>query len=107
MSFRTRLTTFFVVIVVLPMIAVGALVFRLIGDSQQGKADARAAGVAGAAASLYLNESAQARTDAGAVARNLAGVRSAGLAARAIAVRRATGLARIELRRDGRLLAAP
>ena len=40
MSFRTRLTSFFVVIVVLPMVAVGLLVFRLINQSEQGKADA-------------------------------------------------------------------
>ena len=53
MSFRTRLIGFFVLIVVVPMIAVGFLVFRLIGDSQQGKADARASGVASAAANLY------------------------------------------------------
>jgi hypothetical protein len=42
MSFRTRLTTFFFVIVVVPMAAVGIVAFRLIDDSQQGKADARA-----------------------------------------------------------------
>ena len=41
MSFRTRLTSFFVLIVVVPMIAVAFLVFRLISDSEQGKADAR------------------------------------------------------------------
>ena len=35
---RTRLTGFFVLIVVVPMIAVGFLVFRLIGDGAQGKA---------------------------------------------------------------------
>ena len=46
MSFRTRLTGFFIVIVVVPMVAVGLLVFRLINDSQQGKADARASGLA-------------------------------------------------------------
>jgi diguanylate cyclase (GGDEF)-like protein len=53
MSFRTRLTSFFVVIVVAPMIAIGVLVFRLIGDSEQGKANARAAGVSAAATSVY------------------------------------------------------
>ena len=37
MSFRTRLTGFFVLIVIVPMIAVGFLVFRLISDSQGGK----------------------------------------------------------------------
>jgi hypothetical protein len=47
MSFRARLTSFFVVIVVLPMVAVGFLVFRPIGQSEQGKAGARANGLAG------------------------------------------------------------
>ena len=46
MSFRARLTIFFVVIVVVPMVAIGVLVFSLINDSQQGKADARAGGIA-------------------------------------------------------------
>ena len=64
MSFRTRLTSFFVVIVVVPVVAVGFLVFRLISDSTQGKADARANGLATAAASLYTSESARARIDA-------------------------------------------
>jgi hypothetical protein len=34
MSFRARLTTFFVLTVVVPMMAMGVLMFRLIGDSQ-------------------------------------------------------------------------
>jgi hypothetical protein len=34
MSFRTRLTSFFVLIVVGPMVAVAVLMFRLIGDSE-------------------------------------------------------------------------
>jgi diguanylate cyclase (GGDEF)-like protein len=59
MSFRSRLTSFFVVIVVAPMIAVGVLVFVLIGDSEQGKANARAAGLSVAAKSVY--DAAQAR----------------------------------------------
>src|SRR5213078_664759 len=73
MSFRTRLTSFFVLIVVIPMLAVGFLVFRLIGDSQQGKADARANGVATAAASLYQSESLAARGDAQTIARAVGG----------------------------------
>src|SRR5438132_1277726 len=48
MSFRTRLTSFFVLIVIVPMIAIGVLGFRLISDSEQGKADARAGGLADA-----------------------------------------------------------
>ena len=46
MSFRARLTIFFVGIVVVPMVAIGVLMFSLINDSQQGKADARAGGLA-------------------------------------------------------------
>jgi sensor histidine kinase regulating citrate/malate metabolism len=49
MSFRARLTWFFALIVVFPMIAVGFLVFRLIDESQQAKTDARASGVLGVA----------------------------------------------------------
>src|ERR1700722_4154890 len=64
MSFRTRLTGFFVLIVVVPMVAVGFLVFRLISDSEHGKADARADGLASAAASLYNAEITDARGDA-------------------------------------------
>ena len=54
MSFRTRLTSFFVLIVIVPMVAIGVLGFRLISDSEQGKADARAGGLASAAASVTL-----------------------------------------------------
>ena len=56
MSFRTRLTSFFVLIVIVPMVAIGLLGFRLISDSEQGKADARASGLATAAASVYESE---------------------------------------------------
>ena len=63
MSFRTRLTSFFVLIVVVPMLAVGLLVFRLISDSEQGKADARASGLASAAANTYAGEVASAHLD--------------------------------------------
>jgi diguanylate cyclase (GGDEF)-like protein len=64
MSFRARLITFFLVIVVVPMIAMGALVFRLISDSTNGKADARAEGLVAAAAGVYGNAAASARADA-------------------------------------------
>lgn len=97
MSFRTRLTGFFVVIVVLPMIAVGVLVFRLISDSEQGKADARAAGLASAAASLYETESSAARGDAALLAHELDVTPHAGIAARAVALASAAGLARLTI----------
>ncbi|HLY48266.1 MAG TPA: diguanylate cyclase [Solirubrobacteraceae bacterium] len=71
MSFRARLTSFFVLIVVVPMIAVAFLVFRLISDSDQGKADARANGVLGTAISLYQSESLAASADARSIAQQL------------------------------------
>jgi diguanylate cyclase (GGDEF)-like protein len=71
MSFRTRLTSFFILIVVVPMLAVGFLVFRLISDSEQGKADARASGLLSAATSLYQSASAAGSTDAQTIARAL------------------------------------
>jgi diguanylate cyclase (GGDEF)-like protein len=42
-SFRNRLTLFFIVIVIVPMIAVGLVLFRLVSDAERGKGDARLA----------------------------------------------------------------
>ena len=42
MSVRARQAVFFVLIVVVPIAAIGVLMFSLINDSEQGKADARA-----------------------------------------------------------------
>src|SRR5205085_9609420 len=98
MSFRTRLTGFFILIVVVPMVAVGFLVFRLIGDSEQGKADARASGLASAAASLYQSASANARLDAETLARGLTRVTDAGLQARVRLLASRSGLARVIVR---------
>src|SRR3954452_5527558 len=41
MSFRARLTLFFVLIVIVPMVSVTLVIFRLISDNEHGKADAR------------------------------------------------------------------
>ncbi len=95
MSFRTRLTSFFVLIVVVPMAAVGFLVFRLIDDSQSGKADARASAVAGTAASVYVNASTQASLRARAVAADVALTPPAKIDARARALAAQVGLARV------------
>jgi diguanylate cyclase (GGDEF)-like protein len=54
-SFRTRLRLFFVLIVVVPMIAVTLIVFRLIADSENGQADARVAARQETAISLYYD----------------------------------------------------
>ena len=60
MSFRARLTLFFVLIVIVPMVAVALVLFRLISDSETGKADAGVAARQRAAITLY----AQARDEA-------------------------------------------
>ncbi len=104
MSFRTRLTGFFVLIVVVPMIAIAVLVFRLISDSQNGKADARAGGLASAAASLYRSESASGRVDAETIARQL-GAHGAALLANLRSLAAQSGLARVTVRRGSKLLA--
>src|SRR4051794_37526813 len=59
-SFRTRLQLFFVLIVVVPMIAVTLLVFRLIAESEDGQADARLAARQETAVTLYYDARAQA-----------------------------------------------
>jgi diguanylate cyclase (GGDEF)-like protein len=53
MSFRNRLTLFFVVIVIVPMIAVGLVLFRLVSDSETGKDDAGISQAQTAALGLY------------------------------------------------------
>src|SRR3954454_20338776 len=53
MSFRTRLTLFFVLIVIFPMVSVGVVVFRLISDNETAKVEARLAEGQAAAIGLY------------------------------------------------------
>jgi diguanylate cyclase (GGDEF)-like protein len=53
MSFRSRLSLFFVAIVIVPMVAVGVVVFKLISDNEAGKADARVAAAANVGVGLY------------------------------------------------------
>ncbi|MGH2966476.1 MAG: diguanylate cyclase [Solirubrobacterales bacterium] len=61
MSFRSRLTLFFLLIVVLPMIAVAVLVTQVTTQSRNGKADARLAAGLGTALSVYGDDAAQAK----------------------------------------------
>jgi diguanylate cyclase (GGDEF)-like protein len=98
MSFRTRLTSFFVLIVVIPMAAVGFLVFRLINDSQSGKAGARASGVAGSAVTLYEHASTQASLRARTVAGDLALTPPAHVKSRAGTLARQGGLVRVTVK---------
>ncbi|HWE10858.1 MAG TPA: diguanylate cyclase [Solirubrobacteraceae bacterium] len=95
MSFRTRLTSFFVVIVVVPMAAMAFLVFRLIDESQSGKADARANGVASVARSVYAHASTQASLTARTLARELALVPVAQLSRRTAQLAGGAGLERV------------
>jgi diguanylate cyclase (GGDEF)-like protein len=99
MSFRTRLTSFFVLIVIVPMVAIGVLGFRLISDSERGKADARAGGLATAAASVYESEIARARSDARTVARDPALQSPSKRRARLAALVSSAGLARATVAR--------
>jgi diguanylate cyclase (GGDEF)-like protein len=102
MSFRARLTIFFVVIVVVPMVAIGVLMFSLINDSQQGKADARAGGIAATAGSLYQSEAASARTDAATLARTVGSLHGKALSVRFATVATQSGLARATLTNGSR-----
>jgi diguanylate cyclase (GGDEF)-like protein len=59
-SFRTRLRLFFVLIVIVPMVAVTFIVFRLIAESENGQADARVAARQETAIALYYDARANA-----------------------------------------------
>jgi diguanylate cyclase (GGDEF)-like protein len=53
MSFRSRLTLFFVAIVIVPMASMAIVLFRLLSDNEHGKGDARIAARQEAAIHLY------------------------------------------------------
>ena len=107
MSFRRRLTLFFVLIVVVPMIALGVVVVRLISDRQHAKATAQNRASAAAALADYQRLS----VDGARAARGLAGddalaaaLTTPGAAderARVRALARQLGLARVRLMREG------
>jgi diguanylate cyclase (GGDEF)-like protein len=65
-SFRNRLRLFFVVIVIIPMIAVGLVLFRLVSTSQESQTDAQLGKAQQVAANLY--ETSQQRADSAAMA---------------------------------------
>ncbi len=71
MSFRNRLALFFVLIVIVPMLAVAFLLFRLIGESERGQASAAVAQQQSTASRLFGEQ----RTLAGAVLEEVAGAR--------------------------------
>jgi diguanylate cyclase (GGDEF)-like protein len=91
MSFRSRLTLFFVAIVIVPMASMAIVLFRLLSDNEHGKGDARIAARQEAAIHLYED----ARRNSASVARKIAGT-DAPLAA----ALRAGDKARIQRRTD-------
>jgi diguanylate cyclase (GGDEF)-like protein len=111
MSFRSRLTLFFLAIVVVPMISVGVLVFVLIADNETGKTDARVAEAQAVARGVYR----EAVTDAATALRRAAAdpalsnaLRAGDSAAaqtRAAALIRSMNLRRLRATTNGRTLA--
>jgi diguanylate cyclase (GGDEF)-like protein len=72
MSFRTRLTLFFLLIVVVPMVALAGVVARLVSDSEHGKAVAQNRASAAAALADFQQHSAEAARTARRLARDRA-----------------------------------
>jgi diguanylate cyclase (GGDEF)-like protein len=70
MSFRNRLTLFFVLIVVVPMVAVALVLFDLIANNEHGKADARIAANYSTAIHLYEEDRAEADRIAATIGRD-------------------------------------
>ncbi len=64
-SFRNRLRLFFLVIVVVPMVAVALVLFRLVAASENGKSDARLAQAQRSAQGIYAADEDHAGTVAG------------------------------------------
>src|SRR3954451_1697993 len=70
MSFRSRLLLFFMIIVIVPMIAVALVLFSITADSETGKADAAIAQGLTTAFAIYDADRADARDELATVARD-------------------------------------
>jgi diguanylate cyclase (GGDEF)-like protein len=92
MSFRSRLTLFFLLIVIVPMVSVAVVLFRLISDNERGKADARVAQGQTAVIGLYGREVDRAGLAAGQIGRDQVMARALRAGDRAAATRRASQL---------------
>jgi diguanylate cyclase (GGDEF)-like protein len=110
MTFRARLTLFFLLIVVVPMLAVGVLVFVLIADNENAKADARLGAGQAAATGLYREFSERAAKRLPLVGNDAALIRAlqdrdvTAARRRATVLRRDLGLTRVAVQRGGRAL---
>ena len=111
MSFRGKLALFFFLVVVVPLLSVAFVLFRLVDDSETGRADARLSSRQEVAINLTREVRARGALIAGdvaddpAVARALAGGDRAALVARLEALRRRSGASRIAIVSGGRTLA--
>src|SRR5437764_14792929 len=70
MSFRGRLLLFFMIIVIVPMVAVALVLFSITSDSENGKADAAIAQGMRTASSIYETDRDKARPDVAALPRD-------------------------------------
>src|SRR3954454_23481917 len=110
MSFRARLTLFFVLIVLVPMLSVAIVLFRLIADNETGKADEDIAARQRAAISLdreHRREGDGAVVGVGDDRQLSAALQSGDLQAardRASQLLSSRGIERIALTRDGKLV---
>jgi diguanylate cyclase (GGDEF)-like protein len=106
-SFRARLTWFFIIIVILPMVAVSVVLFRLVADSERGKSDARLGQAQTSASGLFRDEEARAAQAGRRIGQSpelAAAIRAddADRIDRELAtLAKRTGATRIELRLDG------
>jgi diguanylate cyclase (GGDEF)-like protein len=94
LSFRSRLLLFFMIIVIVPMVAVALVLFSITADSETGKADASIAQGLRAALAVYDGDRQDARRELGRVASDPQLGRALGSADPAAARRRARQLLR-------------
>jgi diguanylate cyclase (GGDEF)-like protein len=96
-SFRSRLRLFFVLVVVLPTIAVGIVIFALIDEAEKGQADARLAARQESAIQLMDGE----RAKAARIAERIGRLAELAAALRSADDRRVQAVARLALRTSG------
>jgi diguanylate cyclase (GGDEF)-like protein len=110
MTFRTRLTLFFLLIVVVPMVVLGVVVVRQVSENQQGKATAENRAYAAAAVGSYARLTDEGTRHAREIADDdvLADTLASGdpdtLRARVRVLADQLGLARVRITRGGRTL---
>jgi diguanylate cyclase (GGDEF)-like protein len=93
MSFRGRLRLFFALIVIVPMVALGVVLFALTARSETGKADAGLAAASRAAAGIYRDQAERARPALHRIARDRELQRALGSGQETSATRRLRELA--------------